>query len=223
MYLERGKLTLEQNGKTVTAKDGDLLLVDCYRPHTYFSEVEAKTVWIHFDGNESRRWFEEITAAQGQKIHLPPTAVECLQKAVDSVRKNKNEYAVSKNIYALLCEMMRPDRTVPTNTETREAIRIAEKYIREHFAEPLTVAEIAEQTHFSESYFNKIFRKVTGVSPYEYLLKVRLEQAKALLIQTELSVSDVAFQTGFNSASNFLYFFKKQTGLSALQFRKMKF
>ena len=75
----------------------------------------------------------------------------------------------------------------------------------------------------SASYFSKLFKKGTGFSPYDYLLTVRLDRAKELLRQTDDSIENVAFKTGFNSESNFIYFFKKETGVSPLKFRKIKF
>ena len=223
IYILEGDLSLTQNKTTVTARPGKILLIDCYQPHVYFTETEVKMLWIHYDGSESRKWYEQITSAKGQLFSANLTAVEKLGEIMEQVRTNKNEYIISETIYTFLCELMRPDGISNSDTEIRTAIKTAETYIREHFAEPLTVADIAEQTHFSPSYLNTFFRKATGFSIYEFLLKTRLDAAKSLLTQTSLSVAHVAYYTGFNNVSNFMFFFKKQTGFSALKFRKQLF
>ena len=82
---------------------------------------------------------------------------------------------------------------------------------------------MANASHMSVSYFSKIFKEAAGSSPYDYLLTVRLDKAKEMLRQTDCSIESIAYKTGFNSASNFLYFFKKETGISPLKFRNLKF
>ncbi|MBR5742720.1 MAG: helix-turn-helix transcriptional regulator, partial [Clostridia bacterium] len=62
-----------------------------------------------------------------------------------------------------------------------------------------------------------------GVSPYAYLLAVRLERARELLLETSLPVSEVAYRTGFGSDAHFIAFFRKETGLSPLKFRKIRY
>ena len=222
LYLLDGEMTLELNRSKTTAKRGELLLVDCYHPHTYYTESGAKTLWIHFDGSESRKWFEEIIAVKGQKFSPGEAAIQMMEQMFDSVRRGFDEYEISSQIYTFLCSMATQNNKSRSD-EKQAAVQMAEDYIRTHFNQPLTVASIAAQTHFSMPYFNKLFRAVTGLSPYDYLLKVRLEKAKKLLFQTELPIPVVAEQTGFNSTSNFLFFFKKQTGFSALKFRKLRF
>ncbi|MDE6659385.1 MAG: helix-turn-helix transcriptional regulator, partial [Eubacterium sp.] len=73
------------------------------------------------------------------------------------------------------------------------------------------------------SFFSKVFKETTGFSPYDYLLSVRLDKAKELLQKTDDSIQNIAFKTGFNSTSNFIYFFKKEMGISPLKFRKIRF
>ncbi|MBO7359642.1 MAG: helix-turn-helix transcriptional regulator [Clostridia bacterium] len=217
-----GEMHLEQGQVRATAGAGEILLVDCFRPHTYYTETAAETVWMHFDGGESRKWFEEITNAKGQSFPLGEAAVRTMRQAVDYVRGDRDEYEFSSLIYAFLCRTAVQNSSVGSH-EKQEAVRKAEEYIRANFDQPLTVEDIASQTHFSAPYFNKLFHSVNGSSPYDYLLKIRLEKAKELLLQTELPVHEVAEQTGFNSTSNFLCFFKKHIGFSALKFRKLRF
>ena len=222
LYVANGEMHLEQGQVRATAMSGEILLVDCYRPHTYYTETEAETVWMHFDGSESRKWFEEIINAKGQSFSLGEAAVQAILQSVDYARRDSDEYEFSSLIYAFLCRAAAQNCTVGSR-EKREAVRKSEEFIRANFDQPLTVEDIASQTHFSVPYFNKLFHSINGSSPYDYLLKVRLEKAKELLLQTELPIHDIAEQTGFNSTSNFLCFFKKHIGFSELKFRKLRF
>ena len=222
LYVSNGEMHLEQGAVRATAVAGEILLVDCYRPHTYYTETEAETVWMHFDGSESRKWFEEIINAKGQSFPLGEAAVKTIRQTVDYIRRDSDEYELSSLIYAFLCRAAAQNGRVGS-CEKQEAVRKAEEFIRANFDQPLTVEDIASQTHFSAPYFNKLFHSVNGSSPYDYLLKIRLEKAKELLLQTELPIHEIAEQTGFNSTSNFLCFFKNHIGFSALKFRKLRF
>ena len=95
-----------------------------------------------------------------------------------------------------------------------------ECYIREHFAEPLRLGEVAKVFGFSEGYFSAVFKQNFGQTFSEYLLAYRLERGKELLSGTGVSVGEIAFQVGFNSYSYFCTAFKKKEGLSPRRYRE---
>lgn len=102
-------------------------------------------------------------------------------------------------------------------------IEATKNYITSNYSKNISVADIAGAAYMSASHFSKVFWETTGFSPYDYLLTIRLDKAKELLLQTDDPIESIAGKTGFNSASNFIYFFKKETSLSPLKFRNMKF
>ena len=67
-----------------------------------------------------------------------------------------------------------------------------------------------------------LFQKYTGDSPYAYVMAMRIKKAKYLLRSTELTITAVAYETGFNSEANFIYVFTKNVGVSPGKFRKLK-
>jgi AraC-like DNA-binding protein len=106
-------------------------------------------------------------------------------------------------------------------SETTEApiIQRARTYIEENFSENITLKEIAAAVHTSTFYFCKIFRKGTGITFTEYLTRVRIEKAKSHLTNPHLRVSEIAFEVGFQSLSQFNRAFKGLTGRSPSDFR----
>jgi AraC-like DNA-binding protein len=85
-------------------------------------------------------------------------------------------------------------------------------YIREHYAEPVTVNDMAEQVALSPSSFSHLFREVTGRSPYQFLKELRLDRARELLLDGRLSVTDVSRRVGYSSASHFIKEFRSRFG-----------
>ena len=203
-----------------TARAGEILLIDCYRPHRYGTKTSAHTLWLHFDGEPARQAFETVRREKGEKFFCPPEAAESLRRILEMIRTAEDEYALSGEIYRLLCLLVRP--ALP---EEKKPDRIGEamRFFREHYAEPVGVEDAAKSVSLSPSYFSRLFRAASGLSPYEYLLGVRLEKAKEMLLETTVPVSEVAYRTGFGSDANFIAFFRRETGISPLRFRHMGF
>ncbi len=123
-------------------------------------------------------------------------------------------YAMTEILTAFIECMFPPAR------ENNRLIRDAMNYISSHFAEPLTLQDVANHLHLNPSYFSRVFKQSFGSSFKEYLTQVRIEEAKRLLKNTEYSLLDIAVATGFDNQSYFTNVFKKVTGLTPGQYRK---
>ncbi|MCH5320878.1 MAG: AraC family transcriptional regulator [Eubacterium sp.] len=222
IFVLSGAITLIQSGVEFTANEGELLLVDCYREHRYFCTDSAHTLWVHFDGNNSRKWFDVINSQHTQKIKCNRRAGECISNIIRFIKLNESEYDISNELYSLICTISKGNASGNESAKTSE-IDEAKVFINSSFNKDISVNEIAGKVHMSASYFSKIFKEATGFSPYDYLLAVRLDKAKEMLQRTDDSIQNIAYKTGFNSTSNFIYFFKNATGISPLKFRNIKF
>ena len=95
-------------------------------------------------------------------------------------------------------------------------------YINEHFKEELSVETLAERLGLSQFHFIRTFKKETGFTPHEYLIRTRIDMAKYLLKNTELSVKDICYNTGFSCESVFSSSFKKNVGITPVHYRAKK-
>ena len=84
---------------------------------------------------------------------------------------------------------------------------------------PVTLAELAAQAALSEYHFARMFRQSTGLAPHQYVMKRRMEKAKALVQNTATPLTDIALACGFNSASHFSNRFRSATGMTPSQLR----
>lgn len=100
-------------------------------------------------------------------------------------------------------------------------IEDAKRYIREHFAEQISLEEIAERTQFSPAYFSKLFKAQVSVGFNEYLTQVRIEEAKRLLLESNHSMKEIAHLVGYADDKHFLKTFKKMVGISPKDYRKL--
>lgn len=100
-------------------------------------------------------------------------------------------------------------------------IRKAKKYIQDYYYEALKLDDISAMLGFNTSYFSGLFKKETGENFSDYLAQVRISQAKQLLIQEDMGVSDVAAEVGYQDLKHFSKLFKRLTGLNPSEFRKL--
>jgi AraC-like DNA-binding protein/ligand-binding sensor protein len=98
-------------------------------------------------------------------------------------------------------------------------VRKAREYIGQHKMEPLSLATVAQASGASVSYFCKVFRKTTGLKFTDYVSRVRLEDAKAELLNPNRHISEIAYDVGFQSLHQFNRVFKCIFGQSPTQFR----
>ena len=100
-------------------------------------------------------------------------------------------------------------------------IRLACEYVQRHYSEPITLERVCREVGFSVSYFSAFFKKETGESFVRYLTRIRMEHAKELLARTNLPVSQICTQVGYNDLKHFNQTFRKETDLSPGQYRKL--
>jgi len=116
------------------------------------------------------------------------------------------------------------DRLTPVRAGTRlevyRRVLIARDVMEAHLEVPLTVGEIAAVACFSPFHFLRSFKQVFGETPHQYLIRRRMERAKDLLLQTDLTVTNICLDLGFESLGSFSTLFLRHTGLSPEKFRR---
>lgn len=93
------------------------------------------------------------------------------------------------------------------------------EYIHEHSDQNLSLLEMAQYVQMSPYYFSHLFKQSTGLSPHQYLISCRIQQAKQMLTTTTLSIAEIAAQAGFVDQSHLARHFKRQFGVPPSQFR----
>jgi len=95
---------------------------------------------------------------------------------------------------------------------SRNPISAALTFVQAHYAEPITVNDLAEQVSLSPSTFSVVFRAVTGHSPYQFLKEFRLNRARELLADGRMNITEVSRKVGYSSVSHFIKEFRTNFG-----------
>ncbi len=137
--------------------------------------------------------------------------------------KSENLYVISK-IYEL-CHMMYKDVNFfrESSSDINNKLFLVKNYMDENFQKQLSLKYLSTLANLNPAYFDRLFKTVIGVSPYNYLLEVRFNEAKNLLRFSKKSIDEIAELCGFSSTSYFSTSFKKKFGISPSGFRNIKY
>ncbi|MBW4623092.1 MAG: AraC family transcriptional regulator [Cyanosarcina radialis HA8281-LM2] len=117
--------------------------------------------------------------------------------------------------YSAITQIITAGNRSLTRTQLRQAI----DYIHTHLNRDLSLAELASAINISPTYFASLFKQAMGISPHQYVIQQRVEQAKLMLSKTDLAIADIALQVGFSSQSHLTQQFKRLTGMTPKQVR----
>ena len=228
MYIRKGQGSVVYDDKTYTAKANDIILLNCHEPHAYFTTTGWESVWIHFDGNVSGQYFKLLYSQLGSVIPLKESLLipKYMELIIEGFAKSKPlpEPVVSCYIQWMLAELMLiSSRNVFQKPDKINPVLDALTYVESRFKEKISMKKLAGYVNMSQFHFSRVFKKETGYTPYEYIIKTRINYAKNLLKKTGLNIKQIAFESGFGSESNFIYRFHANVGMTPDEFRKTTF
>ena len=99
------------------------------------------------------------------------------------------------------------------------AVHRVKQYIEEHYGEDLTISFLADQVYLSPNYLSNMFTKVTGLSPNKYIRQIRMKEARKLLINTNMKISDIGKAVGYPTTSYFIRAFQRTYGITPMNCR----
>ena len=115
----------------------------------------------------------------------------------------------------------RLNKSICNITDCQYAVEIAKNMAIQHYRQPLILKNIANSVYVNEKYLGRLFKKQTGKTFHEYLNTIRIINAKKLLKTTNKTVTEIAMETGFSSASYFNRNFLKHTNKTPIEYRKL--
>lgn len=130
---------------------------------------------------------------------------------------------VKSSLLYILATLSEHSLLTPTekNLDKRvESVKTALTYMKNNYQEKIYISDLARQVNLNEQYLCRLFKKVIGHSPMEYLNEYRIKQTRRLLEETDLPVTEICLECGFNNMGNFLREFRKYTETTPLQYRK---
>jgi AraC-like DNA-binding protein len=205
---------------------GQAFLIEIPSPTTYRLPFGAswEWVWLNFRGAEASRLVRQINATLGHVLDL--TGQDCARMLCDFydnrvTEKVSSPWTQSMQLYQLLVGLTKLAANAKPASTLPAAIVRSLDHIRQHATDPdLGLPTLAEQAGVSRFHLARLFRQHLGCSPSQRLREERLHRAQHLLAYTDLSVADIATQSGFSSPAYFGATFRKHFGRSPGSIRR---
>lgn len=221
-----GQLTVD--GKAYRMKPGDAMLLSVPENHRYTLPSDSthwKHIYLNFSGSEAVRIWTELKHKYGSVVHLPLERSKTLETAfsVWTAAKNKRiRSALRASAFAYDFLMTLSEELAELELAQSEASFAldAVKYCMDHYAEDITVAEIADAAGYSRCHFSRMFTRVHGTSPGAFLRELRLGHAARILRMENCSVKETAARCGFADESYFCRAFRLRYGTTPDLYRK---
>ncbi|OPH58428.1 hypothetical protein BC351_24070 [Paenibacillus ferrarius] len=169
---------------------------------------------VHVDDGYVRNLGMQLWAVLGYALNDLDDFIQDMYMKIDIQKEMENMYRTQQLEEWLLgkLDQLYGNRSTNENPRHKEAVEFMIQYIHEHYAEDITLETLANKIFISRNYLNKIFKKTTGETFMNYLIRVRMEKAELLLLQGKWMIYEVAEQVGYSIPSYFSTVFKKYTG-----------
>ena len=239
IYVRSGFLTVSISGESYIGKTGEAFVVSPGNLHLMGSQTGTvdyytflfplKYISFRTDDMLDEKLLEPLNS--GHLMICPrvkDTAKELCEQLIDiyMAENDETESKITAQIKTkiillqFILEMWKKGFVIENDTSGRNIVeKEMVSYIQQNFTGKISLKEFGEQFHLSEKYISRYFKEHFHITLSQYITYLRLENAKQLLQDTDLSVTETAMQSGYQNVSYFIRSFKKTYGISPLKYR----
>ena len=223
LIIAEGKGVVSFNGKTVNVKNGDVLFVPPCASYINRSvkDVDYRYFWLSFEGVEINSYLKSKTFYKESEVINPNFFDKICLSITKFLFENTQETVNEEKFNHLFFEMLEylSNILIIKKTEEDYIDKIFELINDNYENSSFNIKTISDSLHLSHSWLCALFKSKTKYTMQQWLISVRLNKAKELLVDTDLSVSNIAYLCGFNDALYFSTSFKKMYGKSPTCYR----
>ena len=240
IYVKSGFLTVSISGESFIGKAGDAFVVSPGNLHLMGSQTGTvdyftflfplKYISFRTDDMLDDKLLEPLNS--GHLMICPrvkDTAKELCEQLIEiyMAKTDESESKIAAQIKTkvillqFILEMWEKGLVIENDTNGRNIVeKEMVSYIQQNFTGKISLKEFGEQFHLSEKYISRYFKEHFHITLSQYITYLRLEHAKQLLQDTDMPVTEVALQSGYQNVSYFIRSFKKAYAVSPLKYRK---
>jgi len=229
VYLSRGRGIFEADGRSpidVEAGDAFLLFPDAWHRYAPDPETGWDEHWFECSGSYLKSLYREAGLARERPVVRLGISDAFLKHFYEMAAEMEAERVGHQAVLAAIATRViaelgvLPRRHVFQNSDIGKTIDRAKAILVKQSDVSLNMEDVAEQLNVGYTWFRRMFREYTGMSPGHYHLQLRLNRAQSLLHNTNLTVSQIAHATGFTTERYFIRIFREKIGQTPGAFRK---
>lgn len=244
IFMTKGTLYIAENGKDYTVSAGEMMILLPKHHHYSWKAIDEEThyYWVHFyvsghwtqanSPTSMRPTIEVPTLHYNTPIltlHLGKhTRIPEFDKVLDTVKKLFDESTKSQSFGFWRAQQLFIDVLQFIQVHSKEESKLNEladqvqRYLRDNYAQKITSESLSAQFHFHPNYISRALKQTVGLTPAEFLVQYRMEEAEKRLLNTEMTISEIAESLGFQNVYYFSTSFKKYTGMAPQKYRSEK-
>jgi AraC-like DNA-binding protein len=247
ILILNGKIVVSINGNIIEATKGDIVVITPNSIHGFYNAIPGTTVSIFQVGLEifdqaliDLQYRELQILVFSSKIHIRKKEDASLHKRLERILlESRREYMHQDEGYRLAIKLKLFEfaliflREIPIDTSSpikiekrnynREILERLFSFIHDNADDPeLSLEQAADVAAFSKFYFTRFFREQTGQTFHTYLSRVRVSHVEEYLLNSDISITEIAYKCGFSSLKTFNRLFKTYTGTSPSSYRTIK-
>lgn len=221
IFVFKGNIDIPVNGEVYVLEENDMIIIPADKKHSINTDKGSGFVVVSFWTEESK--LDKINFIKNFK------GASAFLRLLDYYYNNykyKKElvYSCLAEIAALILERQEPNSGENLDIVTLESDSyrkyIIDNYFLKNYNKSPGLEELSEQLNLSTVQTHRIIKKVYGKSFRKIILSLRMERAKSLLSETNMSVNEISLEVGYPDAHNFFTAFKEATGITPLKYRK---
>ncbi|WP_454191323.1 AraC family transcriptional regulator [Paenibacillus sp. Marseille-Q7038] len=230
LFTLEGEGSMEMRGERFLLTSGQGVLLTPFTPHSYSPASDRwVTVYITFGGTAAEAILNSldmntsaIYSIASEGASFVSLMEEMIHKADWDTELSGMELSTALYRFLMLLRNYGMRNEQPSLSQYYDKLRPVVRWMEQHFSSNVGLAEMVEQANMSVSYLNELFRDAFGMSPYSYLIHLRLRQAKKMMIMNpDKTLKEVSAQAGFNDVSHFVATFRKKEGITPAKYREL--
>lgn len=225
-YIVSGKGKFVRNGKTYHLKKGDAFFILDENGGYYEADKNDPWyyIWFNISGSMADYFLKSVGVSPDNPIYTTtdPEIIARQLEEIVGLNEDNNEFLMCGATISLLGTMIKYNQNTvaPIKITSTEYVKTCKEYIKLNLHNKVSVDDLCKCVGLEHSYLYRLFKKEINMSPVEYIINHKLECAKNLLLNTNLSVGDISCAVGYDDRFAFSKQFKKKYGSSPLKFRK---
>lgn len=220
IYVLSGELSATVSGYPLTLFQGDALLIAPDAVHS-FSVSGSNRIWV---GVFSRDFVPAHAQKNDKTTFSPYKCDEDIDAFLNThlfVEATPDLYTLIACLYLACAQCLKNARPLAVRTDVNMTERIL-RYASEHFADDISMRSMADALQYEYHYFSKVFHDCFGMNFKDFIHIYRVETASRLLAETQLSLTRIAMESGFQSIRTFNRVFKSFSGMTPSDYRNAK-
>lgn len=228
LYIAEGKAHFYFDGKERIINKGNMIL---FRPgetqiYYYYASEKPEAYWVHFTGYDVNNILDYYQMPKGENVFFTGTSPDyqwLFRQMIQELQLRRVNYAdfltmILRHIFLMINRYLKEGQTA--SSDVINEIEKATHYFNENYNKQINIEKYAEKCHMSPCWFINNFKKITKVTPMQYIVSLRITNAINLIENTDYNITEIANAVGYDNSLYFSRLFHKHTGMSPSEYKK---